>query len=213
MPPDPPRSYRFRRAFIRTPLRQILDELLCEGWSSLLCSGLHCVELKVGLREGFKHSLFPTRFSAILQFEEFPLLVSNCTALLTERSWQDETGRRLDPDVCKLSCLPALLQEFPSVSDGSILLAEEVVIPSSHGMRLLVKANFGRITVSKMALPRKGITVHPCVIKKTAHNKTINWRKWSAIEIPTAYDWMVKGIPFTRRGNSCYFLNFRKQAR
>ena len=25
MPPDPPRGYRLRRAFIRTPLRQILD--------------------------------------------------------------------------------------------------------------------------------------------------------------------------------------------
>ena len=25
MPPDPPRDYRLRRAFIRTPLRQILD--------------------------------------------------------------------------------------------------------------------------------------------------------------------------------------------
>ena len=25
MPPDPPRGYRLRRPFIRTPLRQILD--------------------------------------------------------------------------------------------------------------------------------------------------------------------------------------------
>ena len=49
MPPDPPRGYRLWRAFIRTPLRQILDPPQVSVAGVVYVVGVVCVVSVVGV--------------------------------------------------------------------------------------------------------------------------------------------------------------------